>query len=90
MSYIDREAFQQSLERKKAGPANRRFTEGYNDAIMRVKSMVSKAPAAKVAPIVCCSECANHYDIDGEHWCKFWRMYCPDDSEFYCKAGVRK
>lgn len=90
MSYIYREALQQALERKKAGPANRRFTEGYNDAIMRVKSMISKAPAAKVAPIVFCSECVNHCDTDGEHWCKFWHMCCPDDSEFYCKAGVRK
>ena len=52
MSYINREALQEALERKKAGPANRRFTEGYNDAIMRVKSMVSKAPDANVTPII--------------------------------------
>lgn len=44
-------------------------------------------PAADVAR---CHECSKHSDADGKHYCKFWRMYCPDDSDFFCKAGKRK
>lgn len=50
--YIDANALQAQLERKKVGIANQRYTEGWNDCMMRVKSMVSKAPAADVAPVV--------------------------------------
>ena len=47
-------------------------------------------PVADVAPVVRCHECANHSDSGGNHYCKFWRMYCPDDSDFFCKAGHKK
>lgn len=47
--YIDADALQTKLERKKAGAANQRYTEGWNDCMMRVKSMVSTAPTADVA-----------------------------------------
>lgn len=50
--YIDANALQAQFERKKVGIANQRYTEGWNDCMMRVKSMVSKAPAADVAPVV--------------------------------------
>lgn len=50
--YIDANALQAQLERKKAGIANQRYTEGWNDCMMRVKSMVSTAPTADVAPVV--------------------------------------
>ena len=43
-----------------------------------------------VVPVVRCRECVNHSEVDGYHYCKFWRMYCPDDSDFFCKAGQRK
>lgn len=36
-----------------------------------------------------CSECKNHVEFEGKHYCKFWRMYCPNDSEFYCKAALK-
>lgn len=49
--YIDRDQLQTALARKKSGPANGRYTEGWNDCLMRVKSMVSTAPAADVAPV---------------------------------------
>lgn len=49
--YIDSGAFQAALVRKQCGPANQRYTDGWNDCLLRVKSMVSKAPAADVAPI---------------------------------------
>lgn len=50
--YIDADVLQARLERKKAGIANQRYTEGWNDCMMRVKSMVSKAPLADVTPVV--------------------------------------
>ena len=49
--YIDADALQAQLERKKAGVANQRYTEGWNDCMMRVKSMVSKAPTVAIWPI---------------------------------------
>ena len=49
--YIDQQTLQNALERKQCGPANQRYTDGWNDCLLRVKSMVSKAPAADVAPI---------------------------------------
>ncbi len=49
--YIDRELLQVRLNRKKAGPANQRYTEGWNDAIMMVKSMVHSAPAADASAV---------------------------------------
>lgn len=48
------------------------------------------APTISAVPVVRCRECDNHSEVDGQHYCKFWRMYCPDDSEFFCKAGQRK
>lgn len=46
---IDANALQAQLERKKAGIANQRYTEGWNDCMMRVKSMVSRAPTVEAA-----------------------------------------
>lgn len=46
--YIEREALQAALMRKRCGVANQRYTEGWNDCLLRVKSMVSKAPSADV------------------------------------------
>lgn len=50
--YIDSGAFQAALVRKQCGPVNQRYTDGWNDCLLRVKSMVSKAPAPDVAPVV--------------------------------------
>lgn len=50
--YIEREALQAALQRKKAGAANGRYTDGWNDCLMRCKSVVSCFPAADVAPVV--------------------------------------
>lgn len=49
--YIIKEALQEKLSRKKAGPANKRYTEGWNDAILMVKSMIHGEKAADVAPV---------------------------------------
>ena len=59
--YIKRGALQIALRRKEAGAANKRYTEGWNDCMMRVKSMVSCFPAADVAPVVRCKDCKHSY-----------------------------
>ena len=89
--YIDANALQAQLERKKVGIANQRYTEGWNDCMMRVKSMVSKAPAADVAPVVRCKDCEYSYDLIGRRRCSHGiccgRAVPPD---FYCAEGKKK
>ena len=51
---------------------------------------LKKQPTVDAVPVVRCRECKKHSEANGKHYCKFWRMYCPDDSEFFCKAGERK
>ena len=49
--YIVKETLQAKLNRKKAEPANKRYTEGWNDAVLMVKSMIHSEKAADVAPV---------------------------------------
>lgn len=66
--YIDKFALQDKLQKKKPGIANKRYTEGWNDAVLMVKSMVHSAPTADVAPVVHarwnadgrCTNCGGH------------------------------
>ena len=51
---------------------------------------IDLAPTVDAVLVVRCRECKKHSEANGKHYCKFWRMYCPDDSEFFCKAGERK
>lgn len=39
--------------------------------------------------VVRCSECKYHYERGSYHYCRELEMYCPDDSEFFCKYGER-
>ena len=88
--YIEREALQAALLRKKAGVADRRFTEGWNDCLLRVKSMVHSAPAADVAPVRHgrweynnsvnfwqCSRCGENAPMHGK-WMQLKTHYCPN------------
>lgn len=84
--YIEREALQKAMQRKKAGVADKRYTEGYNDCLLRMKSMVHGAKAADVVPVVrgkwkaegfdnCyCSRCIKTYiGFFASSW-----NYCPN------------
>ena len=51
---------------------------------------IDTIPRVDAVEVVRCFECEKHCESNGKHYCKFWRMYCPDDSEFFCKAGERK
>lgn len=96
MSYIEREPLQQAIERKKAGPCNRKFTEGYNDAVLRIKSMVSKFPSADVTPVrrgrwepgnPICPVCGKDKfaGLDADIWSDWWPPFCPN-----CGADMRE
>ena len=85
---IDADAIQAQLERKKAGVTNQRYTEGWNDCMMRVKSMVSTAPTIYAVPVVyghweansdrpdslICSVCNCGFDM----WKHDPHNYCPN------------
>ena len=94
--YIIKETLQEKLNRKKAGPANKRYTEGWNDAILMVKSMIHSEKAADVARVVHgrwldgkCTVCGwEEPDVctwmgyDSEAWIE--TPYCPN-----CGADMR-
>lgn len=70
---ISKKAFMEKLERKQGVPGSTvRFAEGYNDAIMRIRSMLhSESPA-----VVYCQECAYR----GTGNCPMYHeMIDPDD-----------
>ena len=90
--YIDRGAFQAALVRKQCGPANKRYTEGWNDCLLRVKSMVSKAPSADVAPVVRCKDCKYWQDNNDGYphkECRWGHEETPDADDF-CSYGEEK
>ena len=62
----------------------------YRSSLSCEECVVNDAPTVDAVPVVRCRECKKHSEANGKHYCKFWRMYCPDDSEFFCKAGERK
>ena len=86
---IDADALQAQLERKKAGATNQRYTAGWKDRMMRVKSMVSTAPTIDTMPVVhgrwthlggdewCCSVCGFVITTEGS-WEKPTKKYCED------------
>ena len=89
--YIERKALQAALVRKRCGVANQRYTEGWNDCLLRVKSMVSKAPVADVAPVVRCKDCEYSYDEISYLCCSHGVCVdCEVPSNFYCAEGKRK
>ena len=82
MSLINREALLSYADLRAS--CGEHYTE--EDVIMMIKT----APTVDAVPVVRCGECKKHSEANGKHYCKFWRMYCPDDSDFFCKAGERK
>ena len=48
--YIDAEALLEQVIKKKSEVGQARYTDGFNDAILRVRSMISAAATADVVP----------------------------------------
>ena len=89
--YIEKQTLQAKLNRKKAGPATKRYTDGWNDAILMVKSMIHSETAADVAQVrhgrwvwhseergYLCSECGSGCLLNYESdWHKSdWCPHC--------------
>lgn len=85
---VDANLLMEALQKKKSSVADGRFTDGYNDALMRFRSMIHSAPSVEAVSVVHCSECARRDTT-----------YCPmrkdevrypirDDS--FCYYGKRK
>ena len=88
LRYIDADSLQAQLECKKVGVANQRYTEGWNDCMMRVKNMVSKAPTIYAMLVVyghwetnsdrpdslICSVCKCGFDM----WKHDPHNFCPN------------
>ena len=82
--YLSKETLQEKLNRKKAGPANKRYTEGWNDAVLMVKSMIHCEKATDVAPVRHGRWGSYEPDLDGYRCscCKLVHRtcttYCPN------------
>ena len=48
---IDANALMERLTRKKADVANQRYTEGFNDALLKFRSMLHGEPTLDYAPV---------------------------------------
>ena len=94
--YINQQTLQNALERKQCGPANKRYTEGWNDCLMRVKSMVSAAPIIDAVPVVRCKDCV-HWDDDPDTYGadygpkgKCMKSFETMRADDFCSYGKRK
>lgn len=93
--YINQQTLQNALERKQCGPANKRYTEGWNDCLMRVKSMVSAAPIIDAVPVVRCKDCKNSCkDGTGRtcegYWYELSEFAVSVEDDDFCSYGERK
>ena len=83
--YIDADALQLQLQKKKPGAANGRYTDGFNDALLRFKSMVHSAKTIDVVPVVR-GEC-NHCKEDSCELCfnAGYYIICEDGMNETCE-----
>lgn len=51
MRRIDADALMGRLEKKRSETGNQRYTEGFNDALMRFRSMIHSAPTIDAEPV---------------------------------------
>ena len=94
MRAIDADALQKKLTKKKPGLANARYTEGFNDALLRFKSMIHAAPTIE-PEIVRCKGCRHSVDYyhDGDCYCsnpEWGLMFFGGSWEFYCAGAERR
>ena len=88
--YVSKENLQAKLNRKKAGTATKRYTEGWNDAILMVKSMIHSEKAADVAPVRHGRwEWCKDYDGDSILVCSECGRVCHEEDAPYCYCGAK-
>ena len=91
MRLIDADALMEQLIKKKAGVANGRYTEGFNDALMRFRSMVSSAAkysSIDAVEVVRCRDCKLYYDGNMGRYCQM--TLCAVEANNFCSCGKRK
>ncbi len=85
---IDANLVMAALLKKKSSVADERYTDGYNDALMRFRSMLHGAPSVEAVSVVRCGECVRRNT-----------MCCPmrkDEARYpikadgFCYYGERK
>ena len=95
---IGADALMRQLEKKRSEPGNRRYTEGFNDALMRFRSMIHSAPTIDAEPVRHGTwETSFAYDWDGNklyiHFhreCGFeYRNYLEDEHPYCPHCGVK-
>lgn len=67
-----------------------RIEEYFGVSIGRLRGLVEAERDGRCVVVTRCCDCGHHVEVNGYHQCTFWRTYCPNDSEFYCKAAKRK
>lgn len=88
--YISREAALKDFEANNARNPN--WTP------QRVKTLLLRQPAADVAPVVRCKDCAKHYVVRGRDMCaknaqgsgEHWIGLSATVPDGFCHRGVRK
>lgn len=75
MRPIDADALIAQVSRKKSGVADKRYTEGFNDAIMRFRSMIHSSSTLDVTPVVH----AKWEDASMDYQCSACKTVFHDD-----------
>ena len=87
MRLIDADALMDRLTKKKPEVARMRYVEGFNDAILKFRSMVHSAPTIEAVPVVRCKDCK---------YCEQGVCYHPEQkylivgASHFCGYGKRK
>lgn len=74
--FVDADKLMESLSRKKSGIANQRYTEGFNDALMRFRSMLHSETAVDVVEVV------------HGRWEEYDQYVCDSDDKPVAKIGT--
>ncbi|MCI9641246.1 MAG: hypothetical protein HFJ98_00400 [Eubacterium sp.] len=84
---IDANELQERLKRKTPEPGKRNYVEGFNDCLMRVKSMVHSAKTLNYEPVVYCRDCKHRNKEYSETFCEVLGRLTNDN--FYCCYGAK-
>jgi hypothetical protein len=87
MRLIDGDEVMNRLTKKKPGVANNKYTDGYNDAIMRFRSMIHGSPTIDAVPVVRCGKCKHREEKT--FWCEKVQDFISNP-EWFCAGGERK
>lgn len=93
MALIDADDLMAGLNRKHSEVGKIRYTEGFNDAILRVRSMIHSAKTIDAVEVVRCKDCKygdpnERYGCTAYHYRKYeTHDMKPDD---FCSYGIRR